>query len=156
MSELLLDLRTEQNWELVHNDTVIAGRRGPDIYIPIRPFVLPVLFTSPILMVSAENIDARPWWYLGCRMQQLVETGVVPGEVIGRFARVPVNRPILLRFPRLAGQFSLKVEIPPWYDRMKIAVWEYVGPINDSTESLISDSTDLIRVDLARIESKLE
>lgn len=84
-----------------------------------------------------------------------MQTAISPGEAIGRYAKVPVNRPSLFRFPMYAAQYSLRCEIPPWFDRMKISVWEYSAVVGDSTEALVEESTDLIRVDLLRIETKV-
>lgn len=155
MSNPIVDLNNPDNWSMVYNQTTVAGRLSTTEYYPIIPFDLPILITSPLLFISVENIDAKPWWYLGCRLQQRISTALSPGDVIGRYAKVPINRPSLFRFPMYAAQYSLRCEIPPWFDRMKIAIWEYSGVVGDSTESLINESTDLIRVDLLRIETKL-
>lgn len=155
MGEIQVNLQDEQNWQLAYNETIQAGRLSANEYYPIKPLDLPILIESSIILVIAENINAKPWWFLGCRMQQIVQTGIAPGEVLGSLAKIPVNRPKLQRFPRLSAQYALRVEIPPWFDRMKIVVYEYIGPIEDSTEQLLTESTDLIRIDLLRIETKL-
>ena len=158
MATLLLDLNNEQNWQLAYNETAVAGRVGGSTleYYPLLPFELPILLQSPILLISAENIDAKPWWFLGLRIQQRVSTSLSFGEVSGSNRKIPVNRPSLIQFPPYAPQYSLRVEIPPWFDKMKIAVWEYTGLIDDSTESLVQERTDVIRVDLTRIETKID
>lgn len=156
MGNPIVDLNNPDNWEMAYNETTNAGRLNALEYFPIQPFDLPILFTSPLLFISVENIDAKPWWYLGCRLQQRISTALSPGDVVGRYAKVPINRPALFRFPMYAAQYSLRAEIPPWFDRMKIAVWEYVGQVGDSTDALIEESTDLIRVDLLRIETKVD
>lgn len=154
MGNPIVDLNSPDNWQLAYNETTVAGRLAGG-YIPLIPFDLPILFTSPLLLISAENIDAKPWWFLGCKLQQKVLTAISPGEAIGRYAKVPINRPALFRFPMYSAQYSLRCEVPPWFDRMKISVWEYSGVIGDSTETLIQDNSDLIRIDLLRIETKV-
>lgn len=154
MGNPIVNLNDPANWSLAYNETTIAGRLAGG-YIPLVPFDLPILFTSPLLLISAENIDAKPWWYLGCRLQQKVETAISPGEAIGRYARVPVNRPALFRFPMYSAQYSLRCEVPYWFEKMKISVWEYAATVGDSTEELIQDNSDLIRIDLLRIEAKV-
>lgn len=155
MGDIIVSLAEAENWDLVYDEVIYAGRVGGG-YIPIAPFDLPVLAHSSLLLCYAENIDAKPWWYLGCRLHQQIETAISPGIASGRFAKVPINRPALLRFPLYAPQYSLRCEIPPWFDRMKIAIWEYSAPIGDSTEQLVQDSRDLIRIDLIRIETKVD
>lgn len=156
MSDPILNLSTESNWALIYNETTAAGRIGSGAYSPIAAFTIPVLLSSPIVVVEAQNLDARPWWYLGCRLQQVVTVGIAPDQAIGSLLRVPVNRPSLLRFPRWAADYALKCEIPPWFDRMKISIFEYVGQIGDSTEQTVNEQADLIRIDLSRIESKID
>jgi hypothetical protein len=39
---------------------------------------------------------------------------------------------------------------------MKIAIHEYAGDIGDTTEELIIERSDVIRVDLTRIETKID
>lgn len=155
MSELLVNFGDETNWQPIHNQTVVAPQRGGAQYVPLLPFDLPVLVSSPILMALAENLDVRPWWFLGYRLQQLVETGIAPGEMVGGFANVPLNRPKLIRFPRYSAQYALRVHVPPWLDRMKIVIYEYVGDISDTGEALTQEQADLIRIDLLRIEAKI-
>lgn len=156
MGNPIVDLNNPDHWDMVYNQTTHAGRLSSIEYYPIAPFDLPILCTSPLLFVSAENINAKPWWYLGCRLQQRIQTALSPGDVVGRFAKVPVNRPSLFRFPMYAAQYSLRCEIPPWFEQMKLAIWQYSGPIGDSTEQLIQDNSDLIRIDLIRIETKVD
>lgn len=156
MSDPILELGLEANWELIYNETATAGVAPGGGYFPIMAFDVPVLLSSPIIVVEAQNLDAKPWWYLGARLQQVLSVGIAPDRAVGSFLRVPVNRPRLLRFPRLSADYSLRVEIPPWYSRMKISLFEYVGPIGDSTEQAVTEQGELIRVDLTRIETKID
>lgn len=156
MSDPILSLRSTENWQLVYNETATAGRRGPAVYIPIAAFDIPILLSSPILVIEAENLDVKPWWWLGCRLQQVLQVGIVPDRALGQFVNVPVNRPRLFRFPRMTADYSLRVEVPPWFEKLKISIFEYTGPIGDSTERLVQDQADLIRIDLTRIETKID
>lgn len=156
MSDPILELGNPSNWELIYNETFTAGAAPRGGYFPLQPVDIPVLLSSPIIVVEAQNLDAKPWWYLGCRMQQVLSVGIAPDRVLGAFVRCPVNRPRIFRFPRLAADYSLRAEIPPWYERMKISVFEYLGPIGDTTERAVIDQGELIRIDLTRIETKID
>jgi hypothetical protein len=155
MGEPVVSLNNSDHWNLLYNETINAPRLSGG-YVPLAPFDLPLLAQSSLLLCYAENIDAKPWWYLGCRLHQQIETAISPGVASGRFAKVPINRPALLRFPLYAAQYSLRCEIPPWFEQMKISIWEYSGAVGDSTEQLVQDQTDLIRIDLIRIETKVD
>lgn len=156
MSDPILELSNPAHWEFVYNETFRAGALPGNRYIPLQPVDIPVLVSSPLLVIEAENLDAKPWWFLGCRIQQRFSVGIAPDTALGAFVRVPVNRPRLFRFPRLSADYSLRAEIPPWYDRMKIVIYEYTGPIGDTTERAVIEQGDLIRVDLTRIETKID
>jgi hypothetical protein len=156
MGEPLLDLSSNDSWQLVYNETKTASYLNSTDYRPIPSFELPFILHSPYLLIEAANIEAKPWWFLGCRILQIVQVGVAPSTALADFRRIPVNRPTLCKFPRLADDYLLKVEIPPWYDRMKIAIHEYAGDIGDTTEELIIERSDVIRVDLTRIETKID
>jgi hypothetical protein len=62
----------------------------------------------------------------------------------------------LIQFPRYAPQYRLEVEVPKWHKEMDLTIWEYIGPITDTTVQAVLEQADLIRVDLLRIETKLD
>lgn len=155
MGDPILNLSSGSDWALVYQETKRAAYAVAPNYYPIPAFAIPLLLSSPILVIEAANIDARPWWWLGCRLQQVLYTGLAPSEVLGSFLNIPLNRPRLVRLPRLAPDYSLKVEIPPWFESMKISIYEYTGTVGDTTDALILEQSEVIRVDLARIESKI-
>lgn len=156
MGEPILELSSSANWEQVYNETKSATYLNRTDFMAIPAFTLPFILNSPYIVVEASNINAKPWWFLGCRLQQVISVGIAPNAVATDLWRVPVNRPMLIRFPRLVEDYLLKIEIPPWFDRMKIAVHAYTGTIKDSTEELIIERSDVIRVDLTRIEAKID
>lgn len=151
----IVNLDDPNNWALVYNETKNAVERADGSYSPIPSFPIPIILSSPLLIVEAANIDAKEWWFLGCRLQQLVQTGIAPGEAVGQYLRIPVNRPRLVNFPPLTADYTLRIEIPPWFQRMKVSIYEYTAPVTDMTEELIIERTDVIRVDLTRIEAKI-
>lgn len=156
MGDPIVNFGGVENWAPVYNQTKNAIWLNSTTYTPIPKFQLPFILNSPYLLVEASNIDAKPWWYLGARIQQIISVGVVPETAGTGLIRIPVNRPKLVSFPRYTDDYLLRVEIPPWFDRMKISVWEYTGPISDTTEELIIERSDVIRVDLTRIETKID
>lgn len=152
----IVDLNNPLNWALVYNETKNATQLSNGGYTPIPSFGLPIILSTPLLIVEAANIDAKEWWFLGCRLQQLLQTGVIPGEAVGQYLRIPVNRPKLVQFPPLGSDYTLRIEVPPWFERMKIAIYEYTAPMPDATEQLIDERADQLTLDLARVESKID
>jgi hypothetical protein len=156
MGDPIVDFGATENWALVYNQTKNAIWINSTTYTPIPKFQLPFILNSPYLLVEAANLDAKPWWYLGCRVQQIISVGVAPDTAGTGLIRVPVNRPKLVSFPRYSDDYLLKIEIPPWFEQMKISIWEYTGEIKDTTEELVIERSDVIRVDLTRIETKID
>jgi hypothetical protein len=157
MSETL-QLSNPANWGTPYQTSRQANPYGTSgLFFPIPPFQIPIQFESPILAISAENQDARAWWILGCRVRQLFDVSSGPLEVASVQRRVLLNRGgTLIQFPRYAPQYRLEVEIPRWHKEMSLTIWEYIGPITDTVEQSVLEQADLIRVDLLRIETKID
>lgn len=155
MGNPIVNLGSPDNWALVYNQTKEASYYNSTSYYPLPAFQLPFILHSPYLLVEAANIEAKPWWYLGCRLQQIINVGVAPDSAGTGLIKIPVNKPRVVKLPTYASDYLVKIEIPPWFNKMKIAIWEYTGEIKDSTEELIIERSDVIRVDLVRIENKI-
>ncbi|NEQ20658.1 MAG: hypothetical protein F6K28_15745 [Microcoleus sp. SIO2G3] len=157
MSEPRLELGSAANWRSVYQQMHRANpsrRRG---YIPITPIQIPILFESHILAAAGDSEFAREHWWLGYRLKMMID---VPGtdflDVAGHEVNIPVNRGgKLIQLPKLAPQFRLIAEVPYWHEEMLITIYEYIGTYSDSTEALIEDRTDQIRIDIARLEQRL-
>jgi hypothetical protein len=127
-----------------------------DRYYPLEPWFVPVLFESHILMVHAAISDVNPRWRMACRVKQFLEPKPIAGlEVQGADFVVPPNKGKLLVFPRLTTQFKLQVYIPYWFKTIALTIYQYTGDYVTSIEELVKDQTNVIRVDLARIETRV-
>lgn len=157
MDSELEQLVTGSNWELSYSQLKVAQFTSPTRYKPIPPFELPVTFISPILNVTAESTKSKARWWLGCRASMIID---IPGtafeETIARVIAIPINRPFLLQLPRIAPQYRLRIDIPYWHEELWLKVWEYGGDVSTATEALVKEQSDLIRIDLLRIESKVD
>ena len=158
MSELLLELSNSQHWEQAYEREFVAQRTGSGgYYYPIPEFEIPILFTSNILAVATDQPEARTGWWYACSLRMYLDgPGIVGGEVFGIRRKIPLNRSTLIRLPKILPQYKLKVSIPPWHRKLSLTIWEYQGPVNDSTEDLIRETGETIRIDLARIEFKID
>jgi hypothetical protein len=153
----VLDFRNSAHWGPPYQIARRANLYGSTgLFFPIPTFQIPILFESPILAIAAENQDAHSWWRLGCRVRQLFDVEG-PTEVASTQRVVLLNRGgTLIQFPRYAPQYRLEVEVPKWHKEMDLTIWEYIGPITDTTVQAVLEQADLIRVDLLRIETKLD
>lgn len=156
MGEPVLQIDNAAHWQQVYSEqkTRASGQNGE---IPIPDFDIPILLTSHVLAVGTSSEYARSHWWLGCRVQQVLSaTGTGFGYLPAAIVNIPVNRVTLVILPRYAAQFRLRVSVPYWHRELRVTVYEYVGPISDSTEDLVVERTDVVRVDLARIEAKVD
>jgi hypothetical protein len=152
-----LQLGDSALWSRVYNQMHYAQPATPSGFMPIPAFNIPILFSSHILAIATDSQYARSWWWLGVRAKMLIDSpGTDFGELEAYGLRVPVNAGILARFPKLTPQYRLKIEIPWWHQEMRVTIWEYLGPDDDTTEELIRTSSESIRVDLVRIETKVD
>jgi hypothetical protein len=157
MGEPVLQLNNAANWELLYSDLKVADEISTGTFRPIPTFTVPVLIESPWIAIETYSQEARSHWWLGCRVQPIVMVPNSPFQrIAGTQVNVPLNALTLFKFQSLEAQFRLRVQIPWWHKELSIWVYQYTGTASDSTEDLIVDRTDVIRVDLARIEFKLD
>lgn len=153
----VLDLQNPQNWNSIYESGVLRVSRVGSGWIPIPAFDIPVICQHHILFCTAESQLAKQFWWLGIRLQMLIDVPGTPFEVIqADKINIPVNRGFLARFPQLTDQFRLRVEVPPWHEEISIRLWEYTGSSADSTEDLIITTAQGIEADLLRIEEKVD
>ena len=143
-------------WPRVYNQQFYAEQETVTRFRPIPPVNVPVLFNSHTIAVATDSQEALSHWWLGIRLKMRI---AIPGsefdEIEAAEVRCQVNRGQLIRFPPLAPQYTLRIEFPWWHSEMRVTVWEFQGEQRDSTEVLVQDLGDAIRVDLARIEAKI-
>lgn len=145
-------------WELVYNvrKDVVQQPSYLRGYLPIAPFEVPVILSSPLIAATAQSTDARATWYVGCRVKPRYRLGEIPPDSTGPQAVVPLNRdPVLIRFPRWKDEYVLICEVPHWIISLNLYIWQYTGNLDSTDEALTREQTDLIRVDLARLEAKV-
>jgi hypothetical protein len=154
---LVLDLQNPLNWNAIYESGLLQVSRTGSGWIPIPAFEPPILCQHRILFCTAESQRAKQFWWLGVRLEMLIDVPGTPFETIPAYKiNIPVNRGFLSIFPPLADQFRLRIEIPPWHEEMKIRIWEYTGTTADSTEDLLITAAQGIEADLLRIEGKID
>lgn len=156
MMQPILQLANPSHWEAVYDETFTATEAPMGRYYPIDPVVIPVLFSSPLLCLAASSAHAKPTWRLGYWARQYVAAqGLSFGAIESFTNKAFLNRFMLAQFRMIAPEYQLKIEIPWWFRSMSVAIWQYNGPIDNTTDALIRDQTELTRIDLQRIEFKI-
>jgi hypothetical protein len=88
-------------------------------------------------------------------VHQKILTGLLvggsPETVIGS-KRIWLKQISLLIFPQLASTYTLGFHIPYWLRDISLIVWEYTGPINDSTDQKLT----AIQSDLATLQNDFD
>lgn len=155
MGEPILQLTNRANWQEVYDETFTADSAGANRFYPLPPIVIPVLLTSPIICLAASSATAPPHYRLAYWARQYIgSTGI--GAIEGNTCKAMINRFMLSRFPMLAPQYQLRIDFPRWHQSMSVAIWEYSGPIDDTTDELIREQSEVTRIDLLRVEAKVD
>lgn len=144
-------------WELVYSHGIV--KQAPQRRIELE---LPTLFTSPYILVDLASVSAKPHWWLAGNIIQYAQSIDIQGLFsdeeltntadIGRH-RVGLGERTVLKMQPLVPEYRIWFQSVPWIDSILIKVWEYVGTIDPSVEA---ELLDLVRIDLLRIESKID
>lgn len=145
------------SWVQVYSEQRTAQSVSDNEFYPIPPYFVSILLHSPLLVVGTTSNDARSTWRLGGYLQQYIDapdTDFIEIPTSKKF--VPLNGFTLVRYPMWTTAYKLRFQVPSWIREIRLLVYEYQGTLTDSTEDLIRATTDLIRVDLTRIETKVD
>lgn len=157
MSQPLVDLQSQGNWVQVFNES----RRGVQVtdtdFAPIPAFELGFLFEVHILAVRCLSNSAKPTWRFAGKLDQRFQIGTggaaSPLPVVNASSRtVRLNKSALIQFQHLTSNYQLAFEPAHWLKDVQLTVWEYRGPVSDTTEEkidLVLDATDRIEERLA-------
>lgn len=157
MSYPVLQLGNSANWQQlfsISNNAVALG--AGSAFAPIPPITVPVLIESHIIVVLVTCNSAKDTWYFGGLLSQKINLGLTVGGLPDSDGvqkhKLYLNRLTLLVFPRLTSTYTVEVEVPKWFRQVSLIVWQYIGPIDDSTEVILQS----LQSNLARIESKID
>lgn len=165
MGELRFKPANENNWQLLRSGTVTAQPHPVKKWdtLPIEAIaVVPVLIASPIVAIHVTSSKVKPHWIMAGYLRQRIATGLVVGG--GQNAdysdsfRVLLDRLTVVKFS-LALDYELRFTPVRWLQDIEFTVWEYIGSVEDTTESmLLGVGRQLVRTDdkVGQIISYLE
>lgn len=153
-----LELSTSTNWQDAYSAsasaTYLPGSTTSHERIP--PIEVPLLFDSHVLAVYPDSTTAKDWWITAGWVSRRIQTGITIGgspDVRATESQKLIFREInLIIYPNITSTYSLVIDAPYWFDQLSISVWEYIGPVSYSNETLIIDQN----IQLDRIEQKID
>lgn len=159
---LTADIQGLGKWELVYSTNYQKPTSDPKIQID-----LPTLFTSPFILCGAVCYQAKPTWYFAGNLIQYAPNIQIDDRIVyeGRgqpshiaditSRRLKLNYIQLLSFLPIVPQYQLFFDAPPWIKSINLDIWEYRGTVADFTALQVQEQLETIKVDLTRIEAKL-
>lgn len=151
------DLISPGSWVQVYSEQRVAQSVSANEFYPIPPYFVSILLHSPLLVVGTVSNDARATWRLGGYLQQFIDAPDTDFlEIPTKKQFIPLNSFTLCRYPQWTTAYKLRFQVPSWIREIRLIIYEYQGTLTDSTEELVTAVTDLIRVDLTRIETKVD
>lgn len=113
-------LDDESNWQIIYNGFQLATPENV-----ITAIEIPGVFANHTIRTYATSLVAKPNWWLGGRLIQLLGTSN-PDFEASRWL-VPLNRKALIRLPILTTQYRLKFEPASWHTEIALIVEQYIG-----------------------------
>lgn len=154
LDQVVADLGNPNKFEVVYQDykeSPVPAFPRQDVWI--EPWEFPILFDRFIYVIWAQTYRKKDNWYRAGYLYQQIANSITPEGVIeAQKFWVPLDRPTLLVFPKVAPQFQMKFAPAPWLLDIIVSLYEYRGEETTREEDLIQ----AVRVDLARIEFKVD
>lgn len=140
----VLQLTNPNNWEQIYSQNHVAQVLGtnPPKYKPIPEIPFPLILDRHILVISAESNVAPPSWRFAGFADQRIRTGLTAGGAYDGHAdqqKIYLTRNTLIQFPKLTDDYVLSIKVPYWIEQIQLIVWQYVGPVLDSTDNALSN-----------------
>lgn len=152
MNNYLADLKNDNNWQQVYQDSKTVTYDAVGGYSPLPAFEIPITFDKLIIAVRTLSAGAKySWRFSGVLTQRMqLGGGATPLPVASlSYNRLRINRSHLLHFPNYNTDYELLFEPYYWIKNINLTIWEYVGPL---TEYVL----EAIKNDLSQIETKID
>lgn len=121
----------------------------------IAPFVIPVLISSPLIAIWTDSDGRKENWNLAGWVRHAIAIPSLVNDIKlinGTSQALQLGEATRLDFTSApADSYQLRIFPQKYLPDLRVKIYEYRGPIGDSTEEIL----DVVRVDLARIETKI-
>lgn len=150
MSNTLVQFNNPNNWIEFYSNRFTAQPVGNGArYLPIPSQTLSIVSDSPIIAAKAQSDEALRNWQTGgwlTPLYDLSSTNLL--EVRANRYSVPLRFTRLIVVPDFALTFQLRFDAPKWLKEVRLDIWQYIGPIDDSTEKLIRQLGNGLNINL--------
>ena len=149
MSSLIVQLNNANNWIPFFSASYTAQDLPYGRYRPMPSQILPVQSDERILAVRATSAQAKASWRTGGWLIPLLD---LPGsgfsEAQLKSIRVPLRLAGLVQLPDLRTTYTFQFDPPSWMRSVQLEMWQYIGPVDDSTEQLIRQLAQELQINL--------
>ena len=127
-----LNLSYGSNWvQLADVQLEAVGNLNPNSLVNIPDYSVAITLSNPIAAFYIDCPDSKPYWTFGGYAKQTVSTPLVQAQ---SFSSVVQTRYKLLHktvtihfFPTYIQEYGLIINVPWYFRRAYLAVWEYIG-----------------------------
>jgi len=138
MSHLVFQPTDATKWQLLYNSHFQRQPKNATEDYPIPPQLLPILAEHRVLAVAVNSQAAKSTWRYGGSIIAVLNCGATDfGKVDAARYSLPCNGSKLVILPGIASTFQLRYEVPWWFPEVALSIYQYIGPVSDSTENLI-------------------
>ena len=116
-----MSIDNPSNWEVVYSGQHIRS----SVDESIGRILIPGAFAQHIIRIYSTSLEAKPHWWLGGVLTQILGTTFLPDFEASRW-QVPLNRTTLIRLPELTTEYRLKFEPARWHREIQIIIEKYV------------------------------
>ncbi|PZU94935.1 MAG: hypothetical protein DCE90_14040 [Pseudanabaena sp.] len=92
---------------------------------PIRPVLIPFLFTQPYVRLSVDSIQKKTNWTFGARVYQTITTQLGFEDVISEHT-LDLGKPEIINMLLFPDGYRLKLSFPTWLVDVDIVIHEYI------------------------------
>ncbi|TRV22414.1 MAG: hypothetical protein EWV88_13490 [Microcystis wesenbergii Mw_MB_S_20031200_S109D] len=140
------DAGNSNNWQSVWNQSFTAepapgDRPELERYFPLPEISVPIQLSSGLLAFFATSQSADPKWKFAANVKRKYFTGLTVGgnpDAVVDNKRIFLNQFSLLRYPVSFGSsYSLLISVPYWIRQITLYLWEYTGPVSETSDPKI-------------------
>jgi hypothetical protein len=117
-----MPLDNASDWQLVYN-----GFHPTVGENPIEKILIPGVFTQHTIRAYTISLQAKPTWWLGGRLTQLLGSSTSGPDFEASRWIVPLKRQTLIMLPALTSEYRLKFEPAHWHKEIALVIETYTG-----------------------------
>lgn len=117
-----MPLDNEADWQAIYNNFHAATDKPP-----IGNISIPGTFTNHTVRIFATSLQAKPTWWLGGRLVQLLGTPTSDPDFEASRWVIPLRVRTLVQLPVLTSEYRLKFEPARWHKEIALVIEIYTG-----------------------------